>query len=207
MRHDITPADIRAVIKRPSDFGYHGDLPIGETWALGPVIVQRDSGPLDQVNDKAIRAMFAEAFGPEGEENGWEVTRCGHWAVGWVEHLSFRAVDDDGQATPQFQLWRDIEDRMDSYPVLDEDALAEAEYDALIEHLEWSASRYVRSDAPDDWAARLAGEVRDCVRYESDGPYVREVDIIEGLRELYMLDTSDDDDDTSDDTDADTDTE
>ena len=83
----ISEADIREAIKRPSDFGYYGDLPIGTTWSLGPMILNRDSGPLEQSNAAVVKKVFAELFGEGGEDNGWEVTRCNHWAVGWVEHL------------------------------------------------------------------------------------------------------------------------
>lgn len=188
MRHDITPADIQAAINTPDDFGYSGDLPIGRTWSLGPVILNRNSGPLDQVNSKAIRDAFAEAFGTECEDNGWEVTRCGHWAVGWVEHLSFRVADDNGQATPQFQLWRDIEARMDGYPCLDDDALSVVEYEALTESVFAVAEANVRADAPEGWHSDVMQAAWDRVSHDSNGwPYVSDDDILDIMRDLDLL--------------------
>lgn len=47
-------ADVDEALKIPSDFGYSGKLPIGETWSLGPVIRTRDSDLLEQSNADAL---------------------------------------------------------------------------------------------------------------------------------------------------------
>jgi hypothetical protein len=184
----MTESYLDALIKLPSDFGYYGDLPVGDTWTLGPVIRHRDSGPLDESNAAAIVARFTELFGPEGEDQGWEVTRCGHWAVGWVEHLSFRVRGEDGAATPQVRAWAELEWRMEAYPVLDDDDFSEREHEALIEYLE-SATRgsWLRDDVPDSWACDLAAVVYDRVHHDSTGPYVRDADIRSALAELGYL--------------------
>ena len=187
----ITEADIREAIKRPSDFGYYGDLPIGTTWSLGPMILNRDSGPLEQSNAAVVKKVFAELFGEEGEDNGWEVTRCNHWAVGWVEHLSFRAIDDAGVPTKQFIEMLRLNAEVEESVCLDEDDLCQREWEATIEYLEWTAARWVKEAAPDDWVEMLAREVASEVIHESSGPYVRDQDIKDALRKLELLDTSD----------------
>lgn len=182
-----SPADISAALKPPSDFGYSGDLPIGTTWSLGPIIETRDSGPLERANSKSVQEAFRDRFGSECEENGWEVTRCSHWAVGWVEHLSFRAVDDNGIPTEQFiemlRLNAEVEERC----VLDEELLSQLEHEDLIEYLSWNASRFVKEGAPDDWADVLAAEVAGDALHESSGVWVRDEDIIAALRRLEWL--------------------
>lgn len=187
----ITQEQISAAVKMPSDFGYSGDLPIGDTWSLGPVILTRDSGPLEKANSQSVKEAFRQLFGDEGEENGWEVTTCNHWAVGWVEHLSFKAIDENGGPTAQFVEMLRLNAEVEENVVLDEDLLCEIEWAETIEYLEWNASRYVREDAPDDWVELLAREVSSQVVHESSGPYVSDEDIKAGLRKLEFLDTSD----------------
>ena len=187
----ITQEEISEAIRRPSDFGYFGDLPIGDTWSLGPVILTRDSGPLEKANSQSVRDAFRQLFGEEGEEQGWEVTRCNHWAVGWVEHLSFKAIDENGGPTAQFIEMLRLNAEVEENCVLDEDLLCEIEWEATIEYLEWNAARFVRENAPADWVELLAREVGSQVVHESSGPYVRDEDIKAALRSLDLLDTSD----------------
>ena len=190
----ITQEQLTEAIKPPNDFGYHGDLPIGRTWSLGPVIETRDSGPLEKANSRSVREAFEKIFGDEGEEQGWEVTRCNHWAVGWVEHLSFKAIDDNGGPSAQFIEMLRLNAEVEENCVLDEDLLCEIEWEETIEYLEWNASRFVKDDAPDDWVELLARQVSSQVIHESSGPYIRDEDIKDGLRKLELLDTSDEED-------------
>ena len=184
-----TQADIREALKRPSDFGYHGDLPIGETWSLGPMIENRDSGPLEKSNAAVVRAAFEELFGPECEDNGWEVTRCSHWAVGWVEHLSFLAIDDSGGPSAQFVEMARLTAEVEENVCLDEEDLCQREWDALIEYLEYVAVRFMKDGVPDDWTEVLAREVQNDVHNEESGPWVADVDIKAALERLDWLDT------------------
>lgn len=187
----ITQEQLNAAVKMPTDFGYSGDLPIGDTWSLGPVIETRDSGPLERANSKSVREAFKELFGEEGEENGWVVSKCSHWAVGWVEHLSFRAIDDNGGPTEQFIEMARLNAEVEENIVLDEELLCQLEWEDTIEYLEWHAARFVKEDAPDDWVEMLAREVSGKLIHESSGPYVEDGDIKDGLRKLNLLDTTD----------------
>jgi hypothetical protein len=187
----ISEADIREAIKRPSDFGYYGDLPIGTTWSLGPMILNRDSGPLEQSNAAVVKKVFTELFGEEGEDNGWEVTRCNHWAVGWVEHLSFRAIDDAGVPTKQFIEMLRLNAEVEESVCLDEDDLCAREHEALIEYLEWNATRFLKESVPDDWPEVLAREVQNDVHNEASGPWVSDNDIKAALERLEWLEQED----------------
>jgi len=190
----MTPsqADVSEALRMPSDFGYHGDLPIGKTWSLGPMILNRDSGPLEQANAQSVRTAFTEAFGEESEDNGWTVTRCNHWAVGWVEHLSFKAIDENGGPSVQFVEMLRLNAEVEENVVLDEDLLCQLEHESLIEYLEWNATRWLSDSVPDDWPEVLAREVSAEVIHESGGVYIPETIIINALRKLEWLDEQED---------------
>lgn len=185
---NVTQEQMSEAVKMPPDFGYSGDLPIGQTWSLGPVIRTRDSGPLEEANSRTVVKVFTELFGEEGEEQGWEVTRCNHWAVGWVDHLSFRAIDDNGGPTAQFVEMLRLNAEVEEKVVLDEELLCQLEWDATIEYLEWNAACFVKESAPDDWPELLARQVMDKVVHESSGPYIKEQDIKDGLKALELID-------------------
>jgi len=139
-RQAITEEEIREALRGPSDFGC--SIPeIGDTWALGPCIETRDSDALDRANSRSWQQIFRDMFGSgpcwdeEGEDQdplaGWNVLRASHWAYGWAEHLSFRAVDEAGEPTPQFALALAIRDALSDYPVMDDAVFAEEEEEDL----------------------------------------------------------------------------
>lgn len=183
-----TQTDISEALRIPSDFGYSGDLPIGESWSLGPMILNRDSGPLEQANAQSVRTAFTERFGAEGEDNGWVVTRCNHWAVGWVEHLSFRAIDGNGGPSEQFLEMLRLNAEVEENGVLDEELVSQMEHEALIEYLEWNATAFLIDSVPDDWPEILAREVWQDAVHESAGVWVPKQNIINALRKLEWLD-------------------
>jgi hypothetical protein len=187
-----TQTDITDALRMPSDFGYSGHLPIGETWSLGPMILNRDSGPLEQANSQSVREAFTAAFGDEGEENGWVVTRCNHWAVGWVDHLSFKAIDDNGSPSAQFVEMLRLNAEVEENTVLDEDLLCQLDHEAVIEYLEWNATRWLSECVPDDWPEVLAREVSAEVIHEGGGVYLPDNIIINALRKLEWLDEQED---------------
>ena len=125
------------------------------------MILNRDSGPLERANAQSVRSVFTERFGEEGEDNGWVVTRCNHWAVGWVDHLSFKAIDDNGGPTAQFVEMLRLNAEVEENCVLDEDVLCQMEHEDLIEYLEWHATRFLSESAPDDcrWLETAEKEV------------------------------------------------
>lgn len=117
----------------PRNFGYHGDLPIGDTWALGPVILHRDSDTLQESNAAALLTALRARFGPEAEgyDQGddeprglWEITRARHWATGWVEHISYHArteaSETDGTYTPIHAFIEAWFAMLADYPIADE---------------------------------------------------------------------------------------
>jgi len=59
-----------------------------------------------------------------GEGENVEIHRFGHWACGWWEAL---AVKDN---TPQAKIAEEIEEKIESYPVLDEEDFSRREDEA-----------------------------------------------------------------------------
>lgn len=107
-------------------------LPERQDWIIAPCGQNRDSQPRDMVNF----AAQLERLG--GESETVEVHRFGHWANGWFElALVHPSRADEVEA---------IEADLESYPVLDEDALSEAEHEDAAESWDsWGASYFVRA--------------------------------------------------------------
>lgn len=122
----LTPEEIKKALARPSDFGYFGkDDGMFETWALGPVIEHRESDALERSNAEALKRYLATM--PE-LANDWRITGCSHWAVGHVDHLSYRVVNDEGKPTRMAQIVKGwFAYLRDVYPIADEDLFSEYE--------------------------------------------------------------------------------
>lgn len=81
----------------------------------GVVGRSRDSSCVEESNFQ----VALEQLGGEGENV--RVERYGHWAVGWIEEIYVRP------GSPQHQIAEEIEESLESYPVLDDEDLAERE--------------------------------------------------------------------------------
>lgn len=128
----------------PTGFDPRGlALPDRQDWIVAPCMLTRDSGSLEKAN---WRAQLAELG---GESESVEVHRFGHWACGWFE-IALVAPERADQVEA---LERTLED----YPVLDDNALAEAELEDEDESWDaWGAGdfsraleRALREDDPD----------------------------------------------------------
>ena len=155
INRDKVQAYCKKLLERPSDFGYHGNLDMFKTWSLGPVIEHRDSTLLDQSNAQEIKRIFEQA---DPDSKDWTVVHCGHWAVGWVDHLSMRVykrVLHTYAPTKILLVWQDIENSLEDYPVLNEGDYSEREYNATLEGIEDAASYFARQhdvDLPEDYS-------------------------------------------------------
>lgn len=150
---NITPEEITNALKSPSDFGYSGDNEkMFETWSLGPVIETRDSGLLDKSNAKALLNYLKVEH--KDLEDDWTITSCSHWAVGWVNHLSFRVIEKDGTPTRMFRVVKAWFAALDDYPVADEEMYSMMESEASWTWIEEEGLRVAERHAyllPDNW--------------------------------------------------------
>lgn len=156
----------------------------------------RDSGPLDRSNANAIaKEMEKEEFEPDVLPQSHS-----HWAVGHMDGYAIR-VYRDGEITEAFAKWRGLQERLDNYPILDEDLYSreqqeeiDASWDAWVKYdftrgLEKRFGREVRDDADlfelfyqqePEWSEDCSGmvcDVQQCVgrvRPEDAEPYLVE---------------------------------
>lgn len=172
-RHlDTIVIDTEKVLERPRNFGWFGDDRMFRTWTLGPVIEHRDSGILDRSNARVLlrelrRAVDAGVI----ETDSWEVVSCNHWAVGYVEHLTYRVLDDEGNAT-RVSKWIDswFGYLREQYPVADESDYSELETEETAKNVRQAAELHARRlevDLPgEEWLGSLLDWIQE--NHESD---------------------------------------
>jgi hypothetical protein len=134
---DLDKKEIENLLVRVPDFGYFGDNEeLFKTWTLGPVVVHRDSGILDKSNAKALKHYLNEIEDLEVEET-YEFIECNHWAVGWVEHLTYKVIDENNEPTKIARVVKDWFDYLENdYSIADEDLYSEMEWEATYENID-----------------------------------------------------------------------
>jgi hypothetical protein len=113
----------------------------------------RDSGLLDQSNADAI-AKTLEPF-TDGDDPDVNFESHNHWACGWIQGHAIR-VFRDGEITESFRFYHELAERMDNYPVLDEEDYSRREYEVTLENIA-DAARSLRHDydLPDGWDSEV----------------------------------------------------
>lgn len=125
-----------------------------ETWTL-VYTSNRDSGLLAQSNAAAINKAIAPFT--DGDDPDVIPQRHSHWACGHVDGYAIR-VFRNGQVTPAFAKWCELQDRLADYPVLDEGDYSKREYDATLENIREAGGWLARSEGwnlPDDWVSAV----------------------------------------------------
>ena len=107
------------------------DLDDADSWAI-IYTHHRDSGLLDQSN----AVVIAKALEPFTENDDPDVVAENHhhWAVGWIEGFSVR-VYRDGQITDAFRTYHELAQRLDDYPILDEEDYSRREFEGTLDNL------------------------------------------------------------------------
>jgi hypothetical protein len=119
----------KEICKRPDSFCYFGDnKDLFDTWGF-TISVHRDSDALGRSNFEVISEDMQKRFPKQVE-----ITECGHWAVGWIKHLTVKMLTKDHKRVTKAGLaileWLD---KLEDYPVADESHWSETEYDELQE--------------------------------------------------------------------------
>ncbi len=142
--------------ERPRDFAYFGDLEFSH-WAscFG---VHRDSDALERSNWQVISEDLTSRYPDDVQPESYN-----HWAVGWVETLRIRVYGNHPNrlGVPIFSTAihaaYDWAERLDSYPVADEEHYSQLEWDEFMDYVESESSLWPDSiDRPDDWAYRVS---------------------------------------------------
>ena len=182
------------VKNRPDSFSYRGDLPLFETWALTPFIVHRDSDMGTKSNWEVISKDLEGRFSPDVE-----VVQTDHWAVGWMDHLAVRMLDESGAITPAGEAVLEWQDRLIEYPLADEDHY----YDMRDDYIEDSSIETVKdvADVGEQEAEKIIGWIRQNAEDEwdqvQDDPENHQLDenvIMEAAKALGLVDAEEGDD-------------
>lgn len=106
----------------------------GEVWPAyytSGVGRSRDSDALERTNFDAL----INALG--GESETVIIVRESHWAVGWIEWIAIH--QDDGAA---LQIADELNERLEDYPILDEEAFSNLEWEEAADYWESLSPRY-----------------------------------------------------------------
>ena len=139
-------------LRKPEYFAYFGDLD-EEVWGR-MFSKHRDSDLLGLSNWDAICEEMSKY------EHDWQVEEYNHWAVGWVVQGRVRVYDKQNNYTAGFLHAVEIWERLQEYPVLDEDDLSRREleqaYEDLERHLPYATDRFIDGELlPDDFMERV----------------------------------------------------
>lgn len=106
----------------PTAFDSHIRIEDREHWLMCPCSRTRDSGTLDRVNFTAALALLG------GESETVEVHRFGHWGPGWYEIIIVDPAD-----AANVKMLEDIIRALEDYPVLDDEAHSEAQWEEFLQ--------------------------------------------------------------------------
>jgi hypothetical protein len=147
-------------IEKPQDFGYWGNSDMFDTWGFTNIDQNRDSDPLEKANFKYITEELMGLF-PED----YRIETYNHWAVGSVDRLVCRVYEDDTDKkviASSFFLAMEWLDKLDDYPVADEETYNKMIDDDNIDSIEfWNSISpgYIDIDNNPDWASEVYHEL------------------------------------------------
>jgi hypothetical protein len=96
-----------------------------DDWFVAPVIQTRDSGALERSNF----AVFLNLIG--GESETIEIHKFGHWGPGWFEIILISPENKEA-----VKAGNEISEKVQDYPILDEDDFSEREFEDACEYWE-----------------------------------------------------------------------
>jgi hypothetical protein len=135
-------------------FCWHRQPDNPERWAI-LYTHNRDSTLLDQSNAEVI----AKELQPFIARGSVIPERHSHWAVGHVSGYAILVFTKGGKITRAFRKWCELQDRLDDYPILDEEDYSQREMDATFENVKWEGGYLARNkwdiSLPDDWASEV----------------------------------------------------
>lgn len=145
---------------KPEEFGYWGSKDMFDTWGFTNIDQNRDSDALEKANFKYITEELMGIF-PED----FRIENYAHWAVGNVDRLVCRVYEDDTDKkviASSFYLAMEWLDKLDDYPVADEETYDKMIDDDNIDSIEfWNyiSPGYVDIVNNPDWASEVYHEL------------------------------------------------
>ena len=124
------------------------EIPDADNWAV-IYTHHRDSRLLDLSNASVIEKTLTPYSDSDDPDVVFESHN--HWAVGYVDGFSIRVLRH-GQITDAFKVYLDLQERLDTYPILNEEDYSEREMEATFENLTNAAWRLKDEyDLPEEW--------------------------------------------------------
>jgi hypothetical protein len=171
---------------KPEDFGYWGSDDMFKTWGFTNIDQSRDSDVLTKSNFKYITEELMGIF-----PDDYRIETYNHWAVGSVDRLVCRVYDDDDVKiiSSSFYLAMEWLDKLDDYPVADENSYGEMLHLDNIENLDFWADicpGYVDIEKHPDWAIDVLHEleVNMNIEFHLDSGTPKDEDIIQSIYNL-----------------------
>ena len=171
---------------RPEDFGYWGSDDMFNTWGFTNIDQNRDSDVLVKSNFKYITEDLMGSF-----PDDFRIENYNHWAVGNVDRLVCRVYDDDDKKiiSSSFYLAMEWLDKLDDYPVADEDSYGTMLYIDNIESLDfWTeiCPGYIDIEKHPDWAGDVIYELEANmnIEFHLDSGSPKDEDIIQAIYNL-----------------------
>jgi hypothetical protein len=130
----------------------------------------------------------------EGPDPDVFFERHSHWAVGYLDGFSIRVFRPDGTLTDAFREFCSIKERLDDYPILDEQDYTEREYQATLANYRSEMWR-LRDELPAGWDAEVYSSFSDhghdsfIENRDDRGGWAPREKIVEALQDLGLLRT------------------
>lgn len=162
---DPTEAQIREMLRVPSDFSMRSGHPVAEnpdTWTIGPGILTRDANLLEKSNCAALKKALTKLAEERPElARMWAIRAHTHFGFGWVEQLCFQLIDEKGALTPFYEWLYEWYAKLDDYPIADQDDLNEREYAATISNIGGEGWGLLNGEEPEEWEREVYRWFRD----------------------------------------------
>ena len=143
---------------KPEDFGYWGSEDMFVTWGFTNIDQNRDSDVLEKANFKYITEELMAIF-----PDDYRIENYAHWAVGSVDRLVCRVYEEGTDIiASSFYLAMEWLDKLDDYPIADEETYDKMIDDDNIDSIEfWNTINpgYVDIVNNPDWASEVYHEL------------------------------------------------
>jgi hypothetical protein len=172
-------------------FAWHRSWKIEDTgnWAI-IYTSNRDSGLLDRSNEAEITKRLEPYM--EGDDPDVVAERHSHWAVGHLDGFAIRVYRPDGTITPAFVEFCDIKERLENYPILNEEGYSQMEYEAALANYRSELGR-LGDQLPVGWESEVFGwfENQSLNRYtenrDDQGAWAPKDQIVAALTDLGLM--------------------
>ena len=105
----LTEEDIENILSPLPNLEWSGRREMFKTWAIGPALMNGNSTEEEKTNGFSL-LLYLQS--DPSLNRKYEIERCFHPKVEWVDHLSFHAIDSKKQPTRIFRIiaeWYEME--------------------------------------------------------------------------------------------------